>query len=345
MNTKILFGILIITAALAAQVQGQSGCQVAIPGLYNTGVDSSGSSLPGGSADSHWSLSGTASGSAKVLSPGSMYVAWSADSTKSAWIGVYDSSSEPTSFPYYFNETFSLAGLDPTTAVLSGTWWGDDITSIELNGHVINTITYSFTGTSWSVNDTGAESGWFNSGLNTLTVEMNSADGSYDGVRVEVTGTATSLAPQPATATATVADGYVTGAIITSGGCGYTNAPLVLIQGGGGTNATAIAVINNGIVTQLIITQAGVNYTSAPTIFIGGPPAVPAQPQSTTANAGETVSFSVTATGSPPPTYQWLFDGTNLTDNGQIIGSQSNFLTLTNVALQAIHLPLPQSNG
>ena len=39
--------------------------------------------------------------------------------------------------------------------------------------------------------------------------------------------------PHPATATATVVNGVVVGVAITDGGCGYTNAPAVLIQGGG----------------------------------------------------------------------------------------------------------------
>jgi hypothetical protein len=38
-------------------------------------------------------------------------------------------------------------------------------------------------------------------------------------------------------------------------------------------------------------------------------PAITTQPQSQTVDAGANVSFSVTATGKPLPTYQWLFNG------------------------------------
>ncbi len=167
-----------------------SGTVGSIPNLFATGVSSSGVSLSGGSMDPHWKLSGSTNGVPVVLSTNHMYSGWTPDTATSSWIGVTDSVQEPTSFPYYFNLTFTLAGFNPTTAVLAGTWWGDDNTSIELNGHVISSSPNNLTGTGWSVNDTGAESGWFNAGTNILSVEMNTADGSLDGARVEVTGTA-----------------------------------------------------------------------------------------------------------------------------------------------------------
>jgi hypothetical protein len=81
--------------------------------------------------------------------------------------------------------------------------------------------------------------------------------------------------PHKATATAQLDNGFVVGAAITDPGCGYTNAPAVLIQGGGGSGATAIAVVSNGVVVRIIITDAGAGYTSTPKIVIGSPPFVP----------------------------------------------------------------------
>jgi N-acetylneuraminic acid mutarotase len=77
--------------------------------------------------------------------------------------------------------------------------------------------------------------------------------------------------PRTATATATLTNGSVVGATITDGGCGYTNTPLVVILGGGGTGATAMAVVSNGVVVNIIITDAGTGYTSAPYIYIYSP--------------------------------------------------------------------------
>ena len=81
--------------------------------------------------------------------------------------------------------------------------------------------------------------------------------------------------PHAATATATLAGMFVVGATITDGGCGYTNNPLVTIQGGGGSNATATATVTNGQVVAVNITGAGTGYTNPPNIIIGGPPFAP----------------------------------------------------------------------
>jgi len=81
--------------------------------------------------------------------------------------------------------------------------------------------------------------------------------------------------PHKARATPQVVNGFVVGATITDPGCGYTNAPVVLIQGGGGSGATATAVITNGQVTRIIITDAGFGYDTPPRIVIASPPFVP----------------------------------------------------------------------
>ena len=81
--------------------------------------------------------------------------------------------------------------------------------------------------------------------------------------------------PHKATATASLVNGSVVGATIIDPGCGYTNAPTVLIQSGGGSGATATAVVSNGVVVAINITSAGCCYTNAPRIVIGSPPFVP----------------------------------------------------------------------
>lgn len=81
--------------------------------------------------------------------------------------------------------------------------------------------------------------------------------------------------PHRATATATVVNGFVVGATITDSGCGYTDAPTVLIQGGGGSGATALAVVSDGKIVAITITGAGAGYTSTPQIKIASPPFEP----------------------------------------------------------------------
>jgi len=79
------------------------------------------------------------------------------------------------------------------------------------------------------------------------------------------------LGGQQATATASVASGFVINYTITSGGSGYTSVPTVTISGGGGSGATASAIIGNGAVTAINAIQAGSGYSSPPTITIGLP--------------------------------------------------------------------------
>ncbi|HEU0010739.1 MAG TPA: hypothetical protein VFT34_13055 [Verrucomicrobiae bacterium] len=81
--------------------------------------------------------------------------------------------------------------------------------------------------------------------------------------------------PHKATAVAQVVNGFVVGASVTDSGCGYTNTPMVVIRGGGGTNATATAVLTNGNVAAINIMNAGCCYTNTPQIIIASPPFVP----------------------------------------------------------------------
>ena len=75
-----------------------------------------------------------------------------------------------------------------------------------------------------------------------------------------------------ATATATVANGQVTGITITNGGTGYSAAPFISFTAvNGGSQAAAIANINSsGTVTSISITNPGSGYVAAPTVVISG---------------------------------------------------------------------------
>lgn len=81
--------------------------------------------------------------------------------------------------------------------------------------------------------------------------------------------------PHRATATAQVVNGFVVGGVINDPGYGYTQAPAVVIVGGGGTGATATASINGGVISAITISNPGSGYTSTPTIRIASPPFMP----------------------------------------------------------------------
>jgi len=79
------------------------------------------------------------------------------------------------------------------------------------------------------------------------------------------------------------------------------------------------------VVAGITITDVGSGYTCTSVIYIYSQMSITAQPQSLAVNAYDIASFSVTATGTPPLTYQWSFDGTN------IPGATSSILTISNV--------------
>ena len=69
-------------------------------------------------------------------------------------------------------------------------------------------------------------------------------------------------------------------------------------------------------------------------IVVGTPPAIQFQPSSITVDEGETVDFSVAASGTGPLNYRWLFNTTNLlADGGNIGGATTVNLTLFNTLL------------
>jgi hypothetical protein len=84
-------------------------------------------------------------------------------------------------------------------------------------------------------------------------------------------GMAAYLAPQPATATAIMTNGFVVAAMITDAGIGYTNTPLVYLVGGGGSGAQAVATVSNGVLTGITIINAGSGYTNTPIVAITPP--------------------------------------------------------------------------
>ncbi len=78
---------------------------------------------------------------------------------------------------------------------------------------------------------------------------------------------------------------------------------------------------------RVVVTGACSSVTSAAaTLTISTAPVITAQPINRTVNAGATVSFSVTASGTAPLTYQWRRNGVN------IGGATSRIYTITGVA-------------
>ena len=64
--------------------------------------------------------------------------------------------------------------------------------------------------------------------------------------------------------------GVVTSIQLTNAGCGYTQPPMITVQGGGGTGfAATTGISTDGSVMQITVTNGGSGYLQAPAISIG----------------------------------------------------------------------------
>ncbi|HEV7926959.1 MAG TPA: immunoglobulin domain-containing protein [Verrucomicrobiae bacterium] len=99
----------------------------------------------------------------------------------------------------------------------------------------------------------------------------------------------------------------------------------------GATNATLALTNLQGAESgayAVIVTSAEGSVTSSNAILSPlFPPMITSSPSNQTVQAGATVTFSAAATGSAPLTYQWLFDGTNIS------GATNNSFTASNAVV------------
>jgi uncharacterized repeat protein (TIGR03803 family) len=139
-------------------------------------------------------------------------------------------------------------------------------------------------------------------------------------------------------------DGNLYGTTQSGGTYGYgtvfqiaPTGPLnTLVQFDGYNGANPSAALVQGTDGNLYgTTQAGGSAGDG-TIFkltINGPLQITGQPADQSAYIGGTALFTVATSGSSPVTYQWQQDGINLTDGGNISGSTTATLRITNVTV------------
>ncbi len=172
-----------------------------IPGLFSTGVDSSGTPLTNifGDTDTHYMVlsgPGVASAQSAVTYDNGAYIAEEPSGTNgnSRWISVNANGSSAASGTYDFETTFDLTGFDATTAQISGRFAGDNhIVGTLINGTSVPGATSdTFTAyTNFSITS------GFVAGINTLEFFVTD-DGAPMALRVDsLAGTARSLGNGP----------------------------------------------------------------------------------------------------------------------------------------------------
>jgi hypothetical protein len=94
---------------------------------------------------------------------------------------------------------------------------------------------------------------------------------------------------------------------------------------------TGIQTADAGNYTAVVTNSAGSLTSAIATLTVIVPPSVTSPPSSQTVATGSNVSFTVTAAGTAPLSYQWLFNGTALSNGGQVSGATTSALALSNV--------------
>jgi uncharacterized repeat protein (TIGR03803 family) len=104
-----------------------------------------------------------------------------------------------------------------------------------------------------------------------------------------------------------------------------------------GSTTRVLTLLNvtpaSSAVYSVLVSNAANSVLSKDAVLgvIQSPPQITVQPASQTLVNGGTAVFSVTAIGDLPLSYQWQENGTNLMDGGQVSGSSTSTLTLSNL--------------
>ncbi len=167
----------------------------AIPGVFDTGVDTSRVTLADGATDAHYTLvkNADSSASTKAFVEDStkwplVSGPWLANSDLSKWLGPRtDPGTEsplggPSVGDYVYRLNVDLTGFDPSSVVLSGGWASDNSAELIINGLATGLTQAGFaTLANFSIN------GAFKHGVNQIDFKVNNGDatGGPTGLRVE----------------------------------------------------------------------------------------------------------------------------------------------------------------
>lgn len=165
----------LLAALFAAVLSLPSVAAAAFLTVHNTGVNSSNILVSPGAQASFWTLSAEPSGATEAI--GSLPFryfngAYFADTTNAAWVSPQSGGNAGQTGVYTYDLVINLAGFDPATASIAGTFGTDNDGAISLNSQppVATTSVAAFGApTPFTINS------GFVAGLNTIHVQVNNA--------------------------------------------------------------------------------------------------------------------------------------------------------------------------
>jgi hypothetical protein len=192
----IVVGLIALLVACAASPQGteslgSTSSPLIVAGLFSTGVDATGAPLAVGAVDPHYVLTSDDPArpgpNALVVSP---VTGWIANTPTSNWVSAQANGFGANLANYTYTTTFTLAGVDPTTVTINGSWACDDSCVIKLNGTVVAAASYAAPGWLAAAPFTIPAGSPFVTGTNTLAFEVTNSGGGASGLQiVSISGT------------------------------------------------------------------------------------------------------------------------------------------------------------
>ena len=203
MDIPRLYLAFLTTAVLITVPHAHAVTTISVPGLYNTGVNSSGIVLPQQSLEQHYSVSG-ASTIAYIVPPvyePNLGWAWLPAPAGSAWIGPNSTTNTASPDPveiYSYTIQFNLTGYNLADVRVSGSWMTDNTGEMFLNG-----ISTGFTtdGDSYKHLTAFSLDSGFVAGMNTLEFRVLNEFVGPNPSGLCVAGLTATLVPEPTVST------------------------------------------------------------------------------------------------------------------------------------------------
>ncbi len=301
-----------------------------VPGFFNTGVDDARNALGDGATDPHYQIvvnPDSTSPDAIIENSAAFPIVagpWVANNAGSKWIGPrFDTAGAAGAVgvggDYTYRTVVDLAGFDPATIAVSGVWATDnDGVDIFVNGQSSgrrNTVQFNAF-TAFTLNS------GFLAGPNVIEFKVNNSAAGYTGLRVDqirVLGDALPAGTQPFIVTqpqgASLAVGQTARFTVRANGSGplsyqWYYGPDPIPDATSATYAFPIEFPDaTGDYSVEITNPFGSVRSVVARLTVLAEPVILEQPRSLIVAVGDSATFTVSAIGEPPLTYQWLKNG------------------------------------